>query len=186
MANLNSDDRLVKSAGNNVRSDRSTADASRTEKDGSALSAEERRRQLRQDWVQEILPTPPKIPGFHVCWLSTTNSMDPIYKRMQRGYIPVQSSEVGNYAGMSSVVKDGEFQGCVSCNEMLLFKIEQQMYQDLMAIYHYDMPMEQERGIYEKVVGGTGNVDSNGRHLDVVEGEFNSLGNNRSPTPTFN
>ena len=183
MAQL-SDDRLVKSAGNTVRSDRNEADSDRMNKDGTALSAEERRAQLRQDWVQEILPTPPKINGFHVCWLSTTSSMDPIYKRIQRGYMPVTTAEFSALGG-SSVVKDGEFKGCIVCNEMLLFKIEEQTYQDLMAIYHYDMPQEQERGIFEKVSAGTGNVDSNGKSLDLVEGDFNNLGRRSSQTPHF-
>ena len=184
MAKSNSDDRMVKSAGGSVRSDRAVADVQRTGQDGTALSAEERRNQLRNDWVQEILPTPPVIPGFHVCWLSTTNSMDPIYKRIQRGYIPVTGAEFPAL-GDSGVVKDGEFKGCVSCNEMLLFKIEEQTYQDLMGIYHYDMPHEQERGIYEKV-NSKGTQDSNGRNLDIVEGEFNTLGRQRGPAPTFN
>ena len=184
MANHN-DDRLVKNSGSDVRSDRNTADANRTNKDGTALTAEERRAQLRNDWVQEILPTPPKLSGFHVCWLSTTNSMDPIYKRMQRGYMPVQSSEVANFAGMSSIVKDGEFAGCIVCNEMLLFKIEEQMYQDLMAIYHYDMPREQEAGIYEKA-NSMDNQDSNGKTLGIVEGDFIKLGRGSAQTPHFN
>lgn len=185
MAQLNSDDRLVKSAGNNVRSDRDTADTNRINKDGTALTAQERRDMLRRDWVQEILPTPPDIPGFHVCWLSTTNSMDPIYKRIQRGYMPVTNAEFPALGG-SSIVKDGEFKGCIACNEMLLFKIEEQLYQDLMAIYHYDMPQEQERGIFEKVNAGTGSMDSNGRNLDLVEGDFGNLGRGAPQAPHFN
>lgn len=184
MANLNSDDRLVKSAGNNVRSDRNEADANRINKDGTALTSAERRAQLRQDWVQEILPTPPTIPGYHVCWLSTTNSTDPIYKRIQRGYTPVTTAEFPALGG-SSVIKDGEFKGCIECNEMLLFKIDEQTYQDLMAIYHYDMPQEQERGIYEKV-NSQGTQDSNGRNLDFVEGDFNNMGRPSASTPIFN
>lgn len=186
MANkFDSDERLTKNAGSVVRSDRSEADEERIQQNGTALSDAERRAQLRNDWVQEILPTPPKLPGFHVCWLSTTNSMDPIYKRMQRGYVPVKSSEVKNFAGASSVVKDGEFQGCISCNEMLLFKVEEQLYQDLMTIYHFDMPQEQEQGIYNRVNAGF-QQDSNGKRLDIVEGEFNTLGRKNAPTPTFN
>ena len=68
------DQRLKKDAGDSVRGARDDADVDRVQQDGSALSAAERRRMLRQEWVQEVLPTPPKIPGFHCCWLSTTNS----------------------------------------------------------------------------------------------------------------
>ncbi len=105
---------------------------------------------LRQESVQEILPTPPNIEGFHCCWLSTTNSTDPVYKRMQRGYTPVKASEVPGFGGQFVAV-GGEFDGCIACNEMLLFKIDKQTYVDLMNIYHYDMPKEQEASIREKI-----------------------------------
>lgn len=179
---LGSDERLKKNAGDAVRGSRESADANRTNKDGSALSAEERRQMLRRDWVQEVLPTPPKIPGFHCCWLSTTNSTDPIYKRIQRGYIPVKASEVPGFGGQFTAA-EGEFEGCVACNEMLLFKIPDEIYQDLMTIYHHDIPNEQESSIYERVQGSN-EVDSNGRSLGIVEGDFNKLGASR-PTPIF-
>ena len=184
MAQSNSDERLVKNAGSGVRSDRNNADADRTSKDGTALTAEERRNQLRQDWVQELLPTPPTLPGFHTCWLSTTNSMDPIYKRMQRGYVPVTVAEVAGFSSASDVIKDGEFKGCISCNEMLLFKVEDQIYQDLMGIFHFDMPLEAERGIYEKLNSGD-TRDNSGKRLDIVEGDFNAMGHRPSHTPRF-
>ena len=88
------DQRLKKDAGDSVRGARDDADVDRVQQDGSALSAAERRRLLRQEWVQEVLPTPPKIPGFHCCWLSTTNSTDPVFKRIQRGYVPVKASDL--------------------------------------------------------------------------------------------
>lgn len=175
------DERLKKGTSEDIRGSRDNADADRVQQDGSALSAEERRRLLRQDWVQEILPKPPEIPGYHCCWLSTTNSVDPIYKRMQRGYQPVKMSETPGF-GTQFTVSGGEFDGCVACNEMLLFKISNQLYQDLMTIYHHDMPNEQEQTIYEKV--SASEHDSSGRALTQVEGDFNKLGRSRG-APTF-
>ena len=56
------DERLVKSTS---REDRSSADAERVNKDGTALTIEERRRIMRQEWTQDVLPTPPKTtPSF--------------------------------------------------------------------------------------------------------------------------
>ena len=121
------DQRLKKDAGDSVRGARDDADVDRVQQDGSALSAAERRRMLRQEWVQEVLPTPPKIPGFHCCWLSTTNSTDPVFKRIQRGYVPVKASEVPGF-GTQFTVSGGEFDGCIACNEMLLFKVDEQLY----------------------------------------------------------
>lgn len=168
------DERLKKSAGNGIRDSRSDADVSRVENDGSALSGAERRRLLRQEWVQEVLPTPPKLAGFHTCWLSTTNSTDPIYKRMQYGYVPVTAKEVPGFGAQFTSV-GGEFDGCISCNEMLLFKIPDQVYQDLMTIFHHEMPNEQEQSIKESINGKL-DEDSEGRKLAQVEGDFNNLG----------
>lgn len=178
------DARLKKDAGDSVRGSRAASDMERTNNDGSALTAEERRRLLRQDWVQNILPTPPDMPGFHCCWLSTTNSTDPIYKRIQRGYIPVKATEVVGF-GNQFTVQGGEFDGCVVCNEMLLFKIDVQTYHDLMTIYHYEMPNEQEMAIRERVDNvqeHTRSGESAGR-LEV-EGEFNKLGRETVRPPT--
>ena len=177
------DERLKKDAGMPVRGSRDSADVDRVQEDGSTLSAAERRKLLRQGWVQEVLPKPPVIPGFHCCWLSTTNSTDPIYKRVQRGYVPVRAAEVPGF-GTQYTLTSGEFEGCVACNEMLLFKIPLELYNDLMTIYHHDMPMEQEASIRENV-SNSDQEDSDGRRLLQIEGDFNKLGRGNSRTPSF-
>lgn len=176
------DDRLKKGAALDVRGSRDDADFNRVHQDGSVLSAEERRRILRQNSVQEVLPTPPKLPGMHCCWLSTTNSTDPIYKRIQRGYVPVKAAEIPGF-GSQYTATGGEFDGCIACNEMLLFKIDEQTYTDLMTIYHYDMPNEQEAAIRENV-NRKQEFDSNGNQLGHVEGDFNNLGRSNIRAPS--
>lgn len=182
MADKFGDERLKKDAGTATRGSRDNADTDRVQQDGMALSAAERRRQLRQDWVQEVLPKPPGIPGFHMCWLSTTNSTDPIHKRLQLGYQPVRVTEVPGFEQYK--IDGGAYDGCVACNEMLLFKVPQEVYQDLMTIYHHDMPLEQEQSIYERVAGSQ-EVDSEGRRLNTIEGDFERLGKAPARTPTF-
>ena len=177
------DDRLKKSSGADIRASRDNADTDRVSTDGSSLTAEQRRRLLRQDWTQTILPQVPDIPGFHMCWVSTTNSTDPVHKRVQMGYAPVKASELPGF-DQYKIADGGNFDGCIACNEMLLFKIPMEIYQDLMAIYHHDMPLEQEQGIRDRVYGSN-EVDSNGRRLGEVEGDFNSLGRQPARTPTF-
>lgn len=176
------DDRLKKDSGATARGSRDNADANRIQQDGMALSAAERRRQLRQDWVQEVLPTPPEKAGWHRCWLSTTNSTDPIHKRIQFGYQPVKVSDIPGFAQYA--VSGGQFDGCVACNEMLLFEIPNDVYQDIMAIYHHDMPLEQEQAIRDRVAQSQ-EFDSNGKQLVTVEGDFNQLGKTSARTPTF-
>lgn len=166
-----SDDRLKKDAAVEVRGDRAVADAGRTQADGTALTMEERRRLMRSDWDVEILPTPPHNPGWHYCWLSTTNSSDPIYKRMQKGYEPVKVNEIPGF--MQYRVEQGEFEGCVACNEMLLFKIPDELYQEAMRYFHHDKPMEEEEML--RANAAIDGQDSNGKSLGEVEG-FNTLG----------
>ena len=177
------DDRLKKDSGATARGSRDNADVSRVQQDGMSLSPTERRRMLRQEWVQEVLPTPPDVPGFHLVWLSTTNSTDPIHKRLQVGYQPVKITEVPGFE-QYKVADGGQYDGCIACNEMLLFKIPMEVYQDIMMIYHHDMPLEQEQAIRERVTG-THEVDSSGRPLNTVEGDFHRLGQSQTRTPTF-
>lgn len=178
------DERLVKKSVNpaqsSARADRASADTSRTDTDGTALTMEERRKLLRSEWNQEVLPTPPKMPGWHTCWLSTTNSSDPIFKRIQKGYELVKLSEVPGFSQYH--VDQGEYVGCVACNEMILAKIPEELYQDLMAYFHHELPMEEEEMLRANAVQME--KDSNGRELGEVEG-FDSLAR-RVKVPTFN
>jgi hypothetical protein len=177
-----SDERLTRTNAKTIRASRDNADANRTTKDGSALSSAERKATLRQEWVQSILPQAPEIPGYHCCWLSTTNSADPIYQRVRMGYTPVKVGEVPGF-GTAYEATEGEFEGCVSCKEMLLFKIPSDVYQSLMEIYHHDIPNEQEGAIYENANASL-EEDSNGKSLGIVEGDFNRLGT-KVPAPLF-
>jgi hypothetical protein len=173
------DSRLKKSAGADVRGSRDFADVDRVQNDGGSLTAEQRRKQLRNEWVQEVLPTVKAPEGWHFCWLSTTNSTDPIHKRMQMGYLPVKASEVPGFTASQYKVTGGDFDGCIACNEMLLFKVTAERYNDLMTIYHADMPAEQEQSIKERIMG-IDERDSTGRGLVSSEG-FDRLGRGNQP-----
>ena len=166
------DDRLKKSAGASAREDRSEADTIRIQTDGTSLTMEERMRMARSEWSQEVLPSPPPVPGWHFCWLSTTNASDPIYKRVQKGYEPVKASEIKGFAQYS--VEQGEFEGCVACNEMILFKIPEEIYQDIMKYFHYEKPLEDEQMLRDNATNQLEGKDSNGRDLGQVDG-FDSL-----------
>ena len=111
------------------------------------------------------------------CWLSTTNSTDPIYKRMQKGYEPVRASDVPGFAQYRAT--QGEFEGCVACNEMLLFKIPEELYQEYMLVMHYERPMEEEEILKANAVSNE--RDSNGHDLGQVEG-FDNLARRVRPT----
>lgn len=173
------DARLKKDPAMAVRGSRDDANAERENKDGTALTAEERRRLLRSEATQEILPSVPDIPGYHVCWLSTNSSTDPIFRRMKVGYTPVKVQEVRGLDFYK--ITGGEYDGCIQCHEMVLFKVPQETYIDLMTIYHHDMPNEEEASIKEKLQQAQMS-DSGGRDLGMVEGDgFSEMGKNRQP-----
>jgi hypothetical protein len=176
------DDRLKKSVAPQSRGSRSSADAERENKDGTALSIDERKRMLRQSMVNEVLPDPnqPKVPGWHYCWLSTTNQSDPIFKRLQMGYELVKASEMPRF-GLQNKVPSGEFEGCIAVNEMILSKIPEELFQEIMLINHHEKPMEEEE--FLKANAAPTQQDSHGNHLGMREG-FETLGR-RVATPTF-
>lgn len=142
---LGGDDRLKRDTTAGGRENRESADAERTQKDGTAFSSPERVFNFRDEWSANALPTPPEIPGYHQCWLSTTNSYDPIHRRMRMGYEPVKADEVEGFETFK--MRSGEFAGFVGCNEMMLFKIKIEVYQDMMAYFHHERPLEDEEAI---------------------------------------
>lgn len=165
--------RLKKAIGS--RTDRGNADVERIAKDGTALTMEERRRALRSEMNQEVLPTPPSVPGWHFCWLSTTNAADPIYKRIQLGYSLVKASDVpgfGNYR-----ITGGEYDGSVACNEMILARIPEELYQEIMLINHFEKPNEEEELLRANLPT---DKDSSGKRLVHAEG-FGSTKPTRTP-----
>jgi hypothetical protein len=148
----------------------------------TALTSSQERRKMFREFVQEALPTPPAKDGWHFIWLSTTNQYDPIYKRMRMGYEPVKAAEMPEFEHLR--IKSGEYEGMVSVNEMLLFKIPEDIYQEIMQEYHYHMPLEEEQRIKANAI--IDQRDSNNRQLGVVEGDgFADLGS-RTKIPVFN
>lgn len=178
------DERLKKNllaGGRESRGAESTA--ARASADEELVSAQERRKMFRSEWVQEALPTPPEIPGFHLCWLSTTNHYDPIHKRLRMGYEPVKAEEVQGFENLR--VKSGENTGFISCNEMVLYKMPQDLYQSIMRELHHDAPQEEADKIRVQVENLQGARDSNGKRLGSVEGEGLNQLDAPIPAPVF-
>jgi hypothetical protein len=176
--------RLKKSLNAGGRNDRASEDASRQPPEDQFISAQERRKMWSEEWTQSALPKLPTIEGWHLCWLSTTNSYDSIDKRMRLGYIPVKADEVPGVE--ASRVKSGEHAGFVSCNEMLLYKLPMDIYQEVMTYQHHDRPREEAEKIKVQAESLQSQRDSNGRPLMSVEGEgFGSIEQQPSRTPIF-
>jgi hypothetical protein len=173
------DSRLKKSLSAGGGETRASLDRSRDAPEDSFVSADERRKMWKDEWTQSALPNVPEMPGWHLCWLSTTNSYDSIDKRIRLGYVPVKADEYPNFENYR--VKAGEHVGFIACNEMLLYKIPMELYQDVMAHFHHEAPLEEANKIRlqaERIQGR----DSSGRQLGQVEGE--GLGEIDKPIPT--
>ena len=163
------DSRLKKSLSAGGRETRASEDAERQPPEDKFMSAQERRKMWSDEWTQSALPKTPEIPGWHLCWLSTTNSYDSIDKRMRLGYVPVKADELTGFDTYR--VKSGENIGFVACNEMVLYKIPMDVYQDVMLQMHHERPMEEADKIRVQVENLQGTRDSSGKSLTQVEGE---------------
>lgn len=111
------------------------------------LTEDDRLEMFRNQLFNDALPDLPEIPGYHLCWLTTTNSRDPIHRRMQLGYEPVRPDEVPGMEYAS--VKTGEWTGFIGVNEMLAFKLPMSLYERFMQEAHHAAPLREEDKLVE-------------------------------------
>lgn len=162
-----SDERIVKKTDfsqSETRKDRAAADNERIMDETIAAQIAA----LREGWSDNILPDIDGDPNFHYCWLSTTNQSDPIYRRLRLGYQLVKHDEL-KYLGTQNRVQSGEFEGCVSINELILAKIPMPLYQAIMSINHYEKPLQEEELLRANMKKDE--KDSDGRPLGKVFGD---------------
>ena len=178
------DSRLKRSLNAGGRADRATEDQAREAPEEKFVSAQERRKMWSNEWTQSALPDLPNMDGWHLCWLSSTNSYDSIDKRMRLGYVPVKADELPGYESFR--VKEGEHVGFISCNEMLLFKLPMDVYQDVMLHMHHELPRQEADKLRVRVEDLQGQRDSNGKSLVNTEGDgLGSIDQQPSRTPVF-
>jgi len=160
----------VRGSSPEVRGDRGVAeDAQRTQETG-LLSADELEKLIRDEFEQTALPQPPAIPGHHLCWLTTTSQYDTIQKRQRLGYVPVRQAEMVGF-DPSNGQSLAKYEGFITCNEMVLFKIPEDRYQAIMRYFHHKKPMEEEASILRKADDQNSQEDSAGRKLGSFEGD---------------
>ena len=111
------------------------------------VTDDDRLEMFRAQLFNDALPDLPNIPGYHMCWLTTTNPRDPIHRRIQLGYEPIKASEVPGMEFAS--VKTGEWSGMIGVNEMIAFKLPEALYQRFMQEAHHDAPLREENKLAE-------------------------------------
>jgi hypothetical protein len=101
---------------------------------------------------------------------------------MRLGYTPVKAEDINGFENWR--VKAGEHIGFIACNEMLLFKIPMERYQEIMEHFHHDAPLDEANKIRIQAEAQQGR-DSSGRRLGQVEGEGLDSIDTPIPAPVF-
>lgn len=140
----NTDERLKKELGAG-RQSREMEDRQVVE--NRNVTDDDRLEMFRAQLFNDALPDLPDMPGYHVCWLTTTNPRDPIHRRIQLGYEPIKAAEVPGMEFAS--VKTGEWSGLIGVNEMIAFKLPMSLYQRFMQEAHHDAPLREENKLAE-------------------------------------
>lgn len=138
------DERLKRDLG---VSRRSRGEEDRHVTENREMTDDERLEMFRMQLYNDALPNIPDIPGFHVCWLTTTNKNDTIQQRLRLGYQLIRAEDV---PGMDLVTqKTGEYAGCIAVNEMIAAKLPMSLYQRYMKEAHHDAPLREEDKLAE-------------------------------------
>ncbi len=95
----------------------------------------------------EVLPTLPKIPGYHVVWLSMTHQTDSIHRRQKMGYQPIKPEDLPKEFEHLTGPKGTKVEGLISCNEMVGYKSPERLYRAIMTHFHHTRPIETEEQI---------------------------------------
>jgi hypothetical protein len=140
----NTDERLKKELGAG-RQSREVED--RKVSENRNVTDDDRLEMFRAQLFNDALPDLPDMPGYHVCWLTTTNPRDPIHRRIQLGYEPIKADEVPGMEFAS--IKTGEWSGLIGVNEMIAFKLPLGLYQRFMQEAHHDAPLREENKLAE-------------------------------------
>lgn len=134
---------------------------------------------LRQGTLDEVLPTPPEIPGHHTCWVSTTHPTDTVVRRVRLGYSFVKPEEVKGLASYG--LKTGTYAGCIGINEMLLMKLPRDVFEQYMTELHHNQPLREEESIRYSVEQMREKAGVKSRIID----EGGMLQSSTAPRPDF-
>lgn len=171
------------------RGDRAMKDRAITQR--RQLTDEERVEVLKRAHFQQSLPDPPKIPGYHSCWVSTTHPTDTPQGRMQLGYVFVEPADVPDFAAnfQHTDQRTGDFPNTITWREMILMKLELHLYQLYMEELHHNEPARQEESIYNEALAAAEHAAQSAKRGGkmrgpVVEGGTEELGSARE-APNF-
>jgi len=162
-----------------IRGDRGAEDDERAT--SGLTSDDDFEKFMEAEFTQTALPNPPAMAGWHLVWLTTSSQYDSVHKRQRLGYQPVRQSEMPGFDASGGQTLAG-YDGYVTCNEMVLFKIQEERYQKIMAFYHHKKPLEEEDGVVGRYNNQGERLKEADDGIDAMEREADIQ---RRKTPVF-
>lgn len=132
------------------------------------MSEDERFEMFMASQDQSVLPDLPRKPGYHVCWLTTSNPRDTIQSRLRQGYRLIRAEDCPGFEGVG--LSTGDYAGVIAVNEMLAAEIPERLFQRMMAYNHHQKPLSEEEKIRAATDGIKQNAESMGAKLQEGEG----------------
>ncbi len=145
--------------------DRSRA-ARATSDQRDEMTDDDRLMLLASNALETIMPNLPDIPGYSLCWVSTSHPSDTPATRMALGWQFVTKDDMPQYENLC--VKAGEFVGTISCREMVLMKLRNGLRVRYLTHLHHTRPQDEEDALSSKVHEMT---DGRGKAIGIVEGD---------------
>lgn len=152
------------------------------DRDDRAVSDDERLKMFLETFINSSLPEMPEIPGWHLCWLSTTNTKDSIASRLRVGYQIVKPEELPGYSNYR--LSSGQYEGCIGINEMILAKLPSSLYQRFMAAVHHELPYQEAAKLKYQAESIAQEAQSEGADVLISKG-LREI-DRRAKTPDFN
>jgi hypothetical protein len=184
--NMSKNEERLRDLSDSDRRPRAAPTASeRTRDEARETSDDLRIAAFRQRLFQSVLPDPPSIAGYHMCWLSSENPADSIADRQALGYELVTWSEVQGWSHASANVgaQPGEV---VRVREMVLAKLSERLHQEYMHIAHHEKPAHQDEAVISAIEAMNASAQRKGSSVKEDEGFEDIRSQMRRPSPFRN
>lgn len=147
------------------------------------LTDADRLQMFRDSLHQSILPDLPHFPGYHVCWLTTSNPRDTIANRRRLGYELIRVEECPTFQDVGSTVQG--FDGFVTVNEMIAAKIPLRLYNAYMRTSHHEAPLDEEEKLRAQVESIKEGLASQGSRVVEIGGGTDAVVQKAPLQPDF-
>lgn len=138
---------------------------------------------FRDSFSQSVLPNLPRMEGYHVCWLTTTNPRDSIAQRIRMGYELIRIEDCPGFDTSYAGMKTGDYAGIVAVNEMVGARIPLSLYQRYMRHVHHDEPLSEEQKLRSMVESMQSEMEQRGSYIQQGDGTAGVV--QRASTPSF-